>query len=1152
MGIKMKEKMICIQKMLAKKGVRRFLGITLLLFLVGLPGLYLLRSVVFNLFTVKRILLAARTDVFNSFIVQAALIGITAVLLVIWVFNTGWYSVWYRYMVLRAAKVAGFLVRKSRTYMERIILYMIILGLIIAAWQWLLPEALPVPKFLAWLTFDLLLKILVVFVIMKISQMYLKLKKQIVFQKFKNLTGETSFDVPVEAIQEVLINRFNYLKELIYTIDEINPKSYAQTGSPSINVSDAVDSLKSLELPGQKIKFASFVEVPLDFIVSALINILKGPILTGSLHKRGNDLELIARMSGRRFSGNWRVNIGDLDEEEKKLPEKDRLEKMIEHLCCMIFTRLVSVGSDRWKAVHRYTEGLRDYRQASKKEKGKNIHLRQAEKAFIDAKNEDNTFFWCHYNLGVVYEELGQDDSAEVAFREVLKINHENADACFNLGIIYFNKGKLQDALWYAGQAIRLKPGDALYWNLHGIVCENLYIDVDDEGEETGSDGSENDITPSPGDENKNIEIVIFKEQISSYKKQGLISFHIAVKLSWQALCGSICRGIKDNKKLEDIASACLTNLALAHHDDDKNRKIRLFNQTIDISSGEGRSYFELGIVFCSLDNWEKALLAFDKVFEEDSTLSNSNSDSKSIAFWALYVYACKKLISQGKTGDYETRCSNAKYHLLDAISGRLEEFFTSDQDIQTEFNDWVYKKLKEELENELEPKLRDEIDKWVKDGELWPKDESEYEDWSSVQIDIFLAKKEAKDEIPYECIKRLKGVLDKLEDNHEREIRTHRLYGLLAECYLKSYKSREREKREETIQKALYYAKKAVEIDPFSAEDRGLLSRVYFKLNDYDQAFKELKNFLLLTPADLDILRYIPIIRNWDRVFFYDPERRKENFKSLCEFLEEGLRQMKAMVFNDQAAMDSFEYMNTIYYKLGSFHRKLKNYDDAIDYLKIAGTMGGRDALKAKLELGWTYMEAMAYNKAEQVFAEIYRYNENYYPIEVLLGLAAAIIERTISANGVNELLDYPREILDDVKERLVESENNTRLKTTIKRELPRYWARYYGCMGRIAIKKEEIEDAVNHFEKSVSIEGSSWGYYFLAEAYYRRSQEKKEIKKGKERCYLERAQDACIMSENFDKKDLYNREVTALKQKITGDIERLKTQENTRKGGK
>jgi predicted nucleotidyltransferase len=128
-------------------------------------------------------------------------------------------------------------------------------------------------------------------------------------------------------------------------------------------------------------------------------------------------------------------------------------------------------------------------------------------------------------------------------------------------------------------------------------------------------------------------------------------------------------------------------------------------------------------------------------------------------------------------------------------------------------------------------------------------------------------------------------------------------------------------------------------------------------------------------------------------------------------------------------------------------------------------------------------------------------------------------------------------------VKERLVESENNTRLKSTIKRELPRYWARYYGCLGRIAIKKEDTENAVKHFENSAASEGSSWGYYFLAEAYYRRSQEKKEIKKGKQLIYLERADVACIMSGNFDKKGLYSQEVTVLKQKITKAIEEIRT---------
>lgn len=1174
-----------------------------------------------------------------AYIILVVSIGVLLfLLLVLWLKSTGWYYVWYRYTAMWAAKICGIMVRKFRTSTGKIFLLLLIISFL-----QLVPEVFtnPVQILKSAISFEFLLKTLGIVIMLNMLSRGFKMRKRIVLLQFENFTGTRDLKHSVKGISRRLGNSLNRLTELFQTIDEINPGAKENLICATVGIEDVGKSLKNLIVSDQKIKLASVLEIPIGALAAALGRLLVGPQLGGSLHKKGKRLELIANISGRGVTGNWSVTSDDLDEKEKVavLSDTEKIVKMTDQLACRIFTDLTKEGSPRWKAVSHFAKGLSNYRQTLRKEKDKYFYLHKAEDAFIAALNEDNKFVQCHYNLGIVYKQLDQPESAEAVFREALKEDHQNANVYFALGIHYYKKEDYDDALWYCEQAIRLNPQDARFWNLRGVVydtmCEDIY-----------------------NVKRKNSE----EERFPDFNYH-FDSFTFAAILSWQKLCGSFFHG-EDNPKLKNIARVCMSNLALVHADSGASKSKSLFYQSISVSSGEGKPYFELGRFLFKQEDWKGALFALDKVFEEDNTCADS------LTFWTLYVCACGQ-ISEDEC-DKNRKLLSARYHLLDAISeylwnldnipeektrGLANEIEKTVNTVNEAFNysddkDEKYKKAKIAFNNTIDrlatalgnffsflinkklegneflsinekgkliKKLEEDLQGWfslelkseeVKNNDKFCKEEKKLvekltadmgilislvmkhelaknvnvrdkkkdkslekvveemmkdmgktilllnntdkkltgkakkenkrkemeEKWALAQIHIFLAKailapienKIGLEKIIFEffldkIIEGLKDTVKNLKKNHVREIRTHGLYRFLAWCSLHINCSED----------ALFYARKAVEFEPESPEARTILIRVYFKLNNYELAQKELENCLILSPCD-PTLKYIPNIHLWHKILFRDTEKRRKSFESIIQFFEKTKIQMKPSSPGENDQKNFSNELKSIYLKLGVFHRELKNYDEAIINLKVAAAMNGSyEDCQAKIELGWTYLEAGAYNKAEQTFQDLYNKlygykdsNKDDKGIEIYLGLAASIIERTVlvNANNKKDFFNKPQELLKKVGEQL-------------KPDHPWYNAQYHECQGRMAFKQGRIGEAIHYLEQSVSIMASPRVYFFLARTYWMQAQENK----SKRYFYLEKAGEACDLSQKCDKNDKYNLEVVELKKRITQAMNRL-----------
>lgn len=78
------------------------------------------------------------------------------------------------------------------------------------------------------------------------------------------------------------------------------------------------------------------------------------------------------------------------------------------------------------------------------------------------------------YNLGVVYLESGRTDEAIDAYQEAVTIKPDDAEAWYALGFAYGKAGRTEDAIAAYLQAVRIKPDYVDAWHNLGINYRHL------------------------------------------------------------------------------------------------------------------------------------------------------------------------------------------------------------------------------------------------------------------------------------------------------------------------------------------------------------------------------------------------------------------------------------------------------------------------------------------------------------------------------------------------------------------------------------------------------------------------------------------------------------------------------------------------------
>jgi len=82
-------------------------------------------------------------------------------------------------------------------------------------------------------------------------------------------------------------------------------------------------------------------------------------------------------------------------------------------------------------------------------------------------------------NRGLIHWKMGRIDEAKQDFLESIRLEEENGDPYFNLGLIYFDESDQVSALHYLREAVRLNPADSQFLTELG----HLYLEMEREQE---------------------------------------------------------------------------------------------------------------------------------------------------------------------------------------------------------------------------------------------------------------------------------------------------------------------------------------------------------------------------------------------------------------------------------------------------------------------------------------------------------------------------------------------------------------------------------------------------------------------------------------------------------------------------------------------
>jgi|GEM_PF-460381 len=85
-----------------------------------------------------------------------------------------------------------------------------------------------------------------------------------------------------------------------------------------------------------------------------------------------------------------------------------------------------------------------------------------------------STGAYLHNNRGLIHWKMGRIDLAKQDFDESIKLDEENGDPYFNLGLIYFDENDHDNALYYLEGAVEMSPADSQFLTELG----HLYLEL--------------------------------------------------------------------------------------------------------------------------------------------------------------------------------------------------------------------------------------------------------------------------------------------------------------------------------------------------------------------------------------------------------------------------------------------------------------------------------------------------------------------------------------------------------------------------------------------------------------------------------------------------------------------------------------------------
>jgi tetratricopeptide (TPR) repeat protein len=230
-----------------------------------------------------------------------------------------------------------------------------------------------------------------------------------------------------------LFNEFETDRAIQSIPEKLTPlNATVQTETISQFLENAVSAQSSFSLGPFK--------VPLGIVLGLIGRFVRGPRLTGQVHKVGNHCIITAEMIGKLGTRVWKLDQAAQNSTSNKMGGPSQTQ-LAHQLACQIFANLALGNEVGWKALEYFIAALRAYRLSVKTHKQHKLNLKQAEHFLLESIAEDPQFDLAYYNLGVVYTELGLLDAAGVAFARAIQKNNRRWSAYYALAKNRFERG---------------------------------------------------------------------------------------------------------------------------------------------------------------------------------------------------------------------------------------------------------------------------------------------------------------------------------------------------------------------------------------------------------------------------------------------------------------------------------------------------------------------------------------------------------------------------------------------------------------------------------------------------------------------------------------------------------------------------------------
>ena len=645
-----------------------------------------------------------------------------------------------------------------------------------------------------------------------------RIRKRIVILSFANLTGEDIRKALADSLPRRLMTELADVTDIYADVSD-DPADLSLDHGSATPLTLAVDPATAA-FSGLRASFKEPVRlgplsIPVDGVLTVLSTLLHGPQVAGSIQKNSEGLLIEASISGGGFEKAWRVTESDVEAKRASGDSDEKItDEMIRHLACQVFTHLNQdkLGTQIWRAVQHYTEGLRAFRDASR-ERGRTtkraISLQRAQQEFFRAHREDARFVRSRYNLGVIYFSQQQWQPAYEIFQKV--INDSEGDPLPSTpGSPSFKRARrdLASAHYAAARAaVKLEkpesPGDRPDYH-----CDNAITLAPDQSGPLNLKGRRMRAINAAG--------------ARSY-------FRKAMALSWLRLCIAEWHGSSTTNILSQ-AITCMADLADA--DDGSGRSLGEMSQALYLDPSNAGNWTRLGKLCLAVDDKKRALAAFE----------NANREQETGRHW-LWVGCTRCLLEQeqlanealsratkGVAGEwlFEDRCQDKRKDK----AHRVAEFW----------EEWDAPKLRAIRPEDFKQKADREIERIDREIETREKSiKKAFEDLAAFQklgaspAAAGVTQNERENQIRW------------VEENYRTDIAARLSVSYAAKFRLRGWESPEDFKQAHSL------VLKALDVRPLGARERNLFAELLFYFMLLERSENEVHNALSIEP-DADI----------------------------------------------------------------------------------------------------------------------------------------------------------------------------------------------------------------------------------------------------------------------------------------------------------